>query len=482
MYNYHNRKKLILSIYLILFLFIGIGYAYLTSNLSIAGNTTVATNTWNIHFEDLNVTEGSVTATTEASINGSANAITYAADLSRPGDFYEFTVDVKNSGTLPGKVAIASISGIPIEAEPIIDYKISYMNDADITTNDILNEGATKTIKVRVFYKTGIDPEDFPDEDLNLTLTFTLQYVQSDHSLPTGTLKGGGGDTSKAYGYSIGKYLFESVEFLDYIDIPNDAIASWDASEEQNNSIKAWYLDEDNNGKYELYIGSEGGVYAPEDSSWEVGYFSGAHTINVSKLNVSRVENMFRMFFNDGLLNQTSPTFKIIGLDKWDTSNVLSMNDMFMYTGGSNNTENYYIDVSKFNTSNVTRMDFMFEEAGSYANHWEIGNLSNWDLEEVNNTKNMFDRAANSSTEPINIGTINLYSTDIGSMFFKSTSISATINLYNNPTRYGSVFSEASTLSGSGITVNYTSSVTNIDDIIATKSSNSNIIKGSLIE
>ena len=153
MYNYHNRKKLILSIYLILFLFIGIGYAYLTSNLSIAGNTTVATNTWNIHFEDLNVTEGSVTATTPAAINGSANAITYAADLSRPGDFYEFTVDVKNSGTLPGKVAIASISGIPTEAEPIIDYKISYMNDADITTNDILNEGATKGILASVVHQ-----------------------------------------------------------------------------------------------------------------------------------------------------------------------------------------------------------------------------------------------------------------------------------------------------------------------------------------
>ena len=57
MYNYHNKKRFVWSVFLILLLAIGIGYAYLTSNLSIAGNTSVTTNTWNIHFENLNVTE-----------------------------------------------------------------------------------------------------------------------------------------------------------------------------------------------------------------------------------------------------------------------------------------------------------------------------------------------------------------------------------------------------------------------------------------
>ncbi len=38
MYNYYNKKKYIYSLFLIVILAIGIGYAYLTSNLSISGN------------------------------------------------------------------------------------------------------------------------------------------------------------------------------------------------------------------------------------------------------------------------------------------------------------------------------------------------------------------------------------------------------------------------------------------------------------
>lgn len=482
MYNYHNRKKFVWSIFLILLLFIGIGYAYLTSNLSIAGNTHVATNTWNIHFEDLNVTPGSVEATTPASINGSASAITYTADLSRPGDFYEFTVDVKNSGTLPGKVAIANISGITTEAEPIIDYSISYMNGAAITTNDILNEGATKTVKVRVFYKDGIDPDDFPDDDLNLTLTFTLQYVQSDHSLPTGTLYGHGGDTSAIYSRNQSKSTIESIEFLDYIDIPANAIASWDASEERNDSIKAWYLDEDNNGLYELYVGQEGGVIAPENCSWELGYFTKAHTINVAKLNVSNVKNMYRMFYITGYYLSGISSFEIKGLEKWDTSQVTSMEDMFWGTGDGSVLDSFKMNLSSFNTENVESMKSMFRDTGNKARVWEIGNLTNWNMEKVTTHEDMFYGSATLCEVATNIGTVNLYANNISNIFSNNPCISGIINIYTKPTSYAFVFREAATVTGAEITVNYTADVTNIDDIIATKGSTSNVVKGNLIQ
>ena len=51
----------------------------------------------------------------------------------------------------------------------------------------------------------------------------------------------------------------------------------------------------------------------------------------------------------------------------------------------------------------------------------------------------------------------------------------------SDPTSYNNAFNNAATKSGSGITVDYTSSVTNIDNIIATKSSNSNVLKGNLM-
>ena len=176
----HSRNNLGLTIICLVILFVGIGYAYLTSNLSISGTTGIVGNSWDIHFENLNVKDGSVTATNPATIQSNKVDITYSIRLERPKDYYEFTVDVKNDGTLPGKVSISSLAGITTEAASIIDYTITYINGRSVNIGDILNAGAKKTIRVRVFYKDEINPDDFPATDLNLTLTYTLQYVQSE--------------------------------------------------------------------------------------------------------------------------------------------------------------------------------------------------------------------------------------------------------------------------------------------------------------
>ncbi|MBR7041904.1 MAG: hypothetical protein IKI04_00215, partial [Bacilli bacterium] len=180
MYNYYNKRKYIFSIFLILILVIGVGYAYLTSNLSISGNTSVSTNSWNIHFENIQVKDGSVTATTSPTLSNNNTSITYTIDLNRPKEYYEFTVDVKNDGTLPGKVSISELSGISAEAQAIIDYNVTYKSGRTVAIGDILNAGDKKTIRVRVFYKDEINPEDFPANNLSLTLTYTLQYIQSE--------------------------------------------------------------------------------------------------------------------------------------------------------------------------------------------------------------------------------------------------------------------------------------------------------------
>ena len=48
-----QRDYFITSIFLLVLLVMGIGYAYLTSNLSITGQTGIAGNTWNIYFDNL---------------------------------------------------------------------------------------------------------------------------------------------------------------------------------------------------------------------------------------------------------------------------------------------------------------------------------------------------------------------------------------------------------------------------------------------
>ena len=104
-----NKQKLTTSLFVLLLLAIGIVYAYLTSNLSITGSTHIASNTWDIHFANVVESPGSVTATTPAAIDTNDNTqVNYAITLQRPGDFYEFTVDIVNAGSIPGKLNLVS--------------------------------------------------------------------------------------------------------------------------------------------------------------------------------------------------------------------------------------------------------------------------------------------------------------------------------------------------------------------------------------
>ena len=178
----HSAKnKNLIAISILLILFMGVGYAAITSNLSIAGNTEIASNTWNIHFENLNVTSGSVDTTTPATINQSnPTQINYGLTLKRSGDFYEFVVDIKNDGSIPGKISVSEITGITTEMSNILDYSINYMDGNPVSVDDILNAGAAKRIKVRVSYKDGLTLEQLPTVDLNFLVTFNLTYVQSE--------------------------------------------------------------------------------------------------------------------------------------------------------------------------------------------------------------------------------------------------------------------------------------------------------------
>lgn len=69
---------------------IGVGYAFLNINLSIIGNTKINKTTWDVHFENLLITEGSVEATSVAEIDTSKTAVNFTVALATPGDF---TVD-----------------------------------------------------------------------------------------------------------------------------------------------------------------------------------------------------------------------------------------------------------------------------------------------------------------------------------------------------------------------------------------------------
>lgn len=174
-----NKTNYLVAIIILLLVSISIGYAALSSTLNINGTSNIAKTIWDVHFENIVVTAGSVTATSSPTVSGDKLAVNYVVPLTLPGDFYEFTVDVKNSGSISAKLSQAPvISGVNTTQDVYVNYMVTYSSGDEIKSGDTLNAGASTTIKVRIEYDENITAGDLPSEAQTLNLSYSMNYVQ----------------------------------------------------------------------------------------------------------------------------------------------------------------------------------------------------------------------------------------------------------------------------------------------------------------
>ena len=184
-----NRKRRdYLGVLLLLVVGLSVGYALLRTNLTINGTSKIKGNTWDIHFANLQVTDGSVsigTGDVAAAIQSSTTDITYTVTLNEPGDFYEFTVDAVNAGSIDGMVesVTSKLNDTVITTLPAyLDYSVSYSDGVAISPNQYLKAGETETYKVRIEFKKDISSSDLPTSVQTLTLDFGVAYIQADNT------------------------------------------------------------------------------------------------------------------------------------------------------------------------------------------------------------------------------------------------------------------------------------------------------------
>ncbi len=189
-------------------------------------------------------------------------------------------------------------------------------------------------------------------------------------------------------------------------------------------------------------------------------------TLDLSSFNTSKVTTMASMFLNCSQLTTLNVSNFIttnvtdmesmfslckaltsLDLSNFDTSNVTKMRKMFYYDELLEN-----LDLSSFDTSKVMDMDYMFKNCSNLTNL----DLSNFDTSRVIYMRGMFDNCSKIITNITIRGT--------------------------NCTSYENMFKSSATSENAQITVNYTADASElVDKMIATKSSNSNIIKGSVV-
>lgn len=122
---------------------------------------------WNIKLTNLNIKEGSK----EGIISLENNLLTLNLVLEEENEFYEFTLDIVNDGTLS---AVLENINFNVENEKgILIHSLTYLDQTEIKKGDILNSNETKTIRVRIDYPK---QEEKIYESLKLNMTLKMQY------------------------------------------------------------------------------------------------------------------------------------------------------------------------------------------------------------------------------------------------------------------------------------------------------------------
>ena len=197
--------------------------------------------------------------------------------------------------------------------------------------------------------------------------------------------------------------------------------------------------------------------------------FSGCSSLtslDSNSFNTSNVTDMASMFSKCSSLAS-------LNISKFNTSKVTDMRDMFYKCSSLTS-----LDLSSFNTSKVTNMYRVFSDCSSLISL----DLSSFNTSNVTNMTIMFsDCSSLISLDLSNFNTLNV--TNTSSMFYNCSKLTTTINIMNaSVTDYSFMFYDAATDANAKITVNYIAGAsTLVDNMIATKSSNSNVVKGNQI-
>ena len=178
--RFARKRNLTYLLFLFILFSMGIGYAILSSNLSITGASLLASARWDVHFENIVVKEGSVTPTTEATITDDTT-VAFSVTLENPGDYYDFNIDVVNAGTINAMIDTISIQPVLTEnQQKYLDYIVTYEDGVSLAENQRLDAGDSETLRIAFIYKEADDPDDYPDEDEDIPIEVSITYVQED--------------------------------------------------------------------------------------------------------------------------------------------------------------------------------------------------------------------------------------------------------------------------------------------------------------
>ncbi len=166
---------------------LSVAFAFTDINLQIDGNVTAKATKWDVHFKEVkNINKTETTTVAKAATLATGDqplTASYEVTLTKPGDFYEFDIDVINAGDFDAKlknIALTSTTGIAY-LNHVVTYNSTGYTDASnaVNGNTLAANGGTETVHVKIEYVQPADENDLPTTDQTGTYTVTLTYTQA---------------------------------------------------------------------------------------------------------------------------------------------------------------------------------------------------------------------------------------------------------------------------------------------------------------
>lgn len=291
-----NKVTVVLALLLVLI----VGYAIMSTQLKVDGTLNISKMEWDVHFENVQVTSGSVTATTAPTSNNiDTKEMEYAVNLTKPGDYYEFTADIVNKGTMSAKIIeldnkLYDSNNTAISNPKYLNTSLTYLDEngrySDFKYyneyNEVIQPNSSLSIKIRVeFEKYWINVSDLPsDGDKDFTFKLKIDYEQANTIYARSTCPGKYCVYASPYPVSLSPYSpeYPNQNILtnytkDYRTLNKNAFGGF-VIDDSNRIIKTYICGIHDNGKV-YCIGSN---YGEE----EIEYLNGSdlwnNTCNVS--------------------------------------------------------------------------------------------------------------------------------------------------------------------------------------------------------
>lgn len=175
-----DRKNM--TVILVLLVCFSLVFAYIITSLSVNATLHFQSASWDVHFENVQVDEDSITPVNAPNIVEETN-VNFSVMFDDPDDYYSFSVDAVNDGNVDAMIEDFSVSGLTTSMQEYIDFTVKYEDGNDIRNYDLLEKNSSKTIVITMKYKDNITAEDLPDETETTTLTISTDFVQADDSV-----------------------------------------------------------------------------------------------------------------------------------------------------------------------------------------------------------------------------------------------------------------------------------------------------------